>query len=149
MKISLERVSIFCTGNWSGNLNYWTGGFQSCKGTWGFCQGTKFKRLSSDVLWASDQSMALPPKDNCMHLRVNRKSSENTTTLSAKNCSNKYIYACQVCNSLPTPIGAFLILFFFLDQADCATMQHPTDKMSKNMQQKCKISVKKYFKLLD
>lgn len=84
-----------CAGNWSGNLNYWTGGIQSCKGMWGFCTGTTFERLTTDLLWATNQSTAAPLKENCMHLKVNRNS-VNATTLSAKACNSKFIYACQV-----------------------------------------------------
>jgi hypothetical protein len=94
-----RKVNIFifcsCTENWAGNLNYWTGGFQSCKGLWGFCAGIEFQHPSTDLIWASDQNGTLPHKENCMHLRVNSYSI-NATTLSAKACSNKFIYACQV-----------------------------------------------------
>jgi hypothetical protein len=76
-------------------LNYWTGGFQSCKGQWGFCAGTEFQRPSTDLLWASDQNWTFPHTENCLHLRVNRYSID-ATTLSDKACSNKFIYACQV-----------------------------------------------------
>jgi len=62
---------------------------------WGFCAGTEFHRPTTDLLWASDHNWTYPSKDDCMHMRVNRNS-DNATTLSAKLCTDRFIYACQV-----------------------------------------------------
>jgi len=40
-KISLD--------NWTGNLNYWTGGKQGCKGSWGWCAGSESQPFSANL----------------------------------------------------------------------------------------------------
>lgn len=79
-----------------GNLNYWTGGVQSCKGRWGWCNGTgnQFSPLSAQLTWAMDQPEMLKEKENCLHMQVHPN---NGILLSDRECKHRYLYACQAC----------------------------------------------------
>jgi hypothetical protein len=82
-------------GSWSGNLNYWTGGVQGCKGLFGWCAGADFSLLSDNLNWAPGQPELNKSNENCMHLRVYPNSSKGVL-LSDKECKNKYVLGCQV-----------------------------------------------------
>jgi hypothetical protein len=80
--------------NWTGNFNYWTGGVQSCKGRWGWCsEGGKFSALAANLSWAWDQPELQKANENCLHMRI---SANTSILLSDRECSNRFIYACQV-----------------------------------------------------
>jgi hypothetical protein len=80
--------------NWTGNFNYWTGGVQSCKGRWGWCsEGGKFSALAANLSWAWNQPELQKANENCLHMRI---SANNSILLSDRECSNRFIYACQV-----------------------------------------------------
>jgi hypothetical protein len=81
--------SMARTGNWNGNLNYWTGGTQSCKGMWGWCAGNKFKSFTANLTWLPEHFK----NENCLHLKIFRNGS---SILNDRACKDKYIYACQV-----------------------------------------------------
>jgi hypothetical protein len=83
------------TGSWRGNLNYWTGGVQGCKGSWGWCAGASFIPLSFNLSWAQSQPEFLKSDENCMHMRVQPNSSSRIL-FSDKNCGNRFILGCQV-----------------------------------------------------
>jgi len=80
--------------NWKGNLNYWTGGSQGCKGFWGWCSGSEFKPFTSNLSWAENQPEVAKEKENCLHLRIFQNSTG--LVLSDRECKDKYIFACQV-----------------------------------------------------
>jgi hypothetical protein len=48
-------LGLLYAGSWKGNLNYWTGGVQGCKGLFGWCAGADFSPLSGNISWASGQ----------------------------------------------------------------------------------------------
>jgi hypothetical protein len=81
--------------NWTGNLNYWTGGFQACKGQWGWCSASNFVPFASNLSWGLNQPELTKENENCLHLKINRNSSG--VQINDRNCSDKYVFACQVC----------------------------------------------------
>jgi len=82
--------------NWTGNLNYWTGGKQGCKGSWGWCSGAQSQPFSSNLSWAWNQPECAKEKENCLHMRVFQNKSG--VLLSDRECKDKYIFACKVGN---------------------------------------------------
>jgi len=80
--------------NWTGNLNYWTGGKQGCKGLWGWCSGSEFKPFTANLSWGMNQPEVAKEKENCLHMRVSQNKSVNL--LSDRECKYKYIFACKV-----------------------------------------------------
>jgi hypothetical protein len=90
------RITYTHAGSWRGNLNYWTGGVQGCKGQWGWCRGAEFQPLSFNLSWAQSQPEFLKSDENCMHMRVQPNSSSRIL-LSDRSCANRFILACQVC----------------------------------------------------
>jgi hypothetical protein len=80
--------------NWTGNLNYWTGGFQECRGRLGGCASDIFVPIEDNLTWAANQPDLLKEGANCVHMRIHKNAS--STALSTRNCSDKYIYACEV-----------------------------------------------------
>jgi hypothetical protein len=87
-------MTRFKLANWTGNWNYWTGGFQGCRGLWGWCAGATFIPIAENITWAPNQPEPMKTNENCMHMRIYKNSS--STALSDRNCSDKYIYACKV-----------------------------------------------------
>jgi hypothetical protein len=79
---------------WAGNLNYWTGGFQECRGCLGWCASDSFVPIAENLTWAQNQPDLLKNGANCVHMRIQKN--DSSTALSARNCSDKYIYACEV-----------------------------------------------------
>jgi hypothetical protein len=76
-------------------LNYWTGGAQrDCKGQWTWCAGSNKVTIKESLYWAYNQPDNKAGGDDCIHMRL----LQNTTgiVLSDRNCSDKYIVACEV-----------------------------------------------------
>jgi len=97
--IIIKECAIFINNlqikaNWTGNLNYWTGGFQECRGRMGSCAGENFVPIAENLTWAPNQPNLLKEGANCLHMRIHKNAS--STALSARNCSDKFIYACEV-----------------------------------------------------
>jgi hypothetical protein len=86
---------ILHTGSWKGNLNYWTGGVQGCKGLFGWCAGADFSPLPGNLSWAPGQPEFNKTNENCMHLRVSPNSSMGALIFD-RECKNKFILGCQV-----------------------------------------------------
>jgi hypothetical protein len=83
--------------NWTGNFNYWTGGYQSCKGLWGWCDGaSQFQPMAAALLWAANQPDLVRNAQNCLQMRVDRNGSG--VVLNGRECKERYVYACQVQN---------------------------------------------------
>jgi len=82
--------------NWTGNLNYWTGGMQGCKGFWGWCAGSKYLPFTANMTWGLNQPELFKEKENCLHLRVFQNKSG--VVLNDRECKDKYIIACEVIN---------------------------------------------------
>jgi hypothetical protein len=82
------------SGNWKGNLNYWTGGMQPCKGHWGWCTETKISPMTSGLTWASAQPSFHKQKESCMHLRILNNATGAIVT--QRDCKDRFIFACQV-----------------------------------------------------
>jgi hypothetical protein len=47
-----------------------------------------------NLTWALNQPEFLEAGENCLHMRIYKNASR--TALSDRNCSDKYIYACEV-----------------------------------------------------
>jgi len=82
--------------NWTGNWNYWTGGLQGCRGLWGWCDGSTFIPLPENLTWAPNQPEIKNETENCLHMRIHKN--DSSTALSDRACTDRYIYACKVCN---------------------------------------------------
>jgi len=87
---------IKISANWKGNLNYWTGGIQGCKGLWGWCAGSKFLPLSASLKWAAQQPEYKKGNENCLHMRI--YSNQTGAVLSDRQCKDRYVFACEVFN---------------------------------------------------
>jgi len=80
---------------WKGNLNYWTGGKQGCKGQWYWCSGSDSKPFTSNLSWAPNQPEFAKKKENCLHMRVPQNGSG--ILLSAKYVYQlKYIFKSEI-----------------------------------------------------
>jgi hypothetical protein len=87
--------------NWKGNLNYWTGGVQSCTktGVWEHCVASQTLEITQNLTWGQGQpDSGLHGKENCMHLRIYQNASG--AVLTDRNCKDKYILACKVISVL-------------------------------------------------
>jgi hypothetical protein len=60
----------------------------------GWCAGASFIPISKNLTWAPNQPDFLKAGENCLHMRIHKNAS--STALSDRNCSDKYIYACEV-----------------------------------------------------
>jgi hypothetical protein len=78
---------------WKLNYNYWTSGTQkNSPGNWTWC-GLGQRRLNSDMIFETK----VPDKngtEDCISMRIGRNGSG--IQLIAKNCTLRFIYACQV-----------------------------------------------------
>jgi hypothetical protein len=83
------KIKAWRIGNWTGNLNYWTGGTQSCKGKWGWCAGNKFKSFTANLTWFPEHFK----DENCLHFKI---FSNRSSILDDRACKSKFVYACQV-----------------------------------------------------
>jgi hypothetical protein len=90
----ISNILLKLKANWTGNLNYWTGGFQQCRGQLGWSSEGNFVPIAENLTWAPNQPDLLIA--NCLHMRIHKNAS--STALSARNCTDKYIYACEVRN---------------------------------------------------
>jgi len=102
-------VAAAVSGNWTLNLNYWTGGVQqSCRGQWAWCS----KDVPDPMLGADDFNWAPGQPDNpseqCLHVRFYK----NTTapTISDRNCNSKFVLACQAYDAQVKTLNFFIFL---------------------------------------
>ncbi|XP_065342116.1 uncharacterized protein LOC135940913 [Cloeon dipterum] len=87
-----ECLSNTTKVNWTLNYNYWTAG--RAMGTWGrwaWCPGAV--NLPDSLSWAPGQPDNNQTNENCLHLQVTKNASG--ILLSDRNCSHKYVMACQ------------------------------------------------------
>ncbi|XP_065352263.1 uncharacterized protein LOC135947365 [Cloeon dipterum] len=87
-----ECLSNTTKANWTLNWNYWTAG--RAMGTWGrwaWCPGAV--NLPDSLSWAPGQPDNNQTNENCLHVQVTKNSSG--ILLSDRNCSHKYVMACQ------------------------------------------------------
>ncbi|XP_065339130.1 uncharacterized protein LOC135938974 [Cloeon dipterum] len=113
-----ECLSNSTKANWTLNWNYWTAG--RAMGTWGrwaWCPGAVI--LPDSLSWAPGQPDNNQTNENCLHLQVTKNSSG--ILLSDRNCSHKYVIACQGdammasdCNKPNCPMECFKNARFFL-----------------------------------
>jgi len=85
------------------NYNYWTAGTQKglTGGQWSWCRpGQSPQGLDDFLPWEGN----LVDKQDCVHLKIGRNKAN--VSLTGKNCTSKFIYACQV---------KFLIIFHNLN----------------------------------
>jgi Lectin C-type domain len=86
---------IFLLVNWTLNFNYWTGGVHLCDGKWGWClpDGSPAP-FAPDLEWDSNQPDNKTGNETCVQMKIYRNATG--IKLHDKNCSNKFIFACQV-----------------------------------------------------
>ncbi|XP_059482052.1 uncharacterized protein LOC132200543 [Neocloeon triangulifer] len=97
----MECLSNATKSNWTLNYNYWTAGrSQGSWGQWAWCTPNGPLILPDSLLWADGQPDNAIPDEMCLHLRVGKNGSD--LALSDRNCSNKYVIACQGTTSLST-----------------------------------------------
>jgi hypothetical protein len=83
--------------NWTLNFNYWTAGTnKNFPSQWSWCGTKPIKGLSNDLKWESGQPDNKGGKEECLHLRI--VLNKTGTIITDRNCSLKYIYACEVSN---------------------------------------------------
>lgn len=81
--------------NWTLNYNYWTGGIDQCGGKWAWCrQNLEPIPFDPALEWDSKQPDNLTGVETCVQLKIYRNSTG--IKLHDKNCSSKFIFACQV-----------------------------------------------------
>ncbi|XP_065342115.1 uncharacterized protein LOC135940912 [Cloeon dipterum] len=87
-----ECLSSKTKEKWALNYNYWTAG--RAMGTWGrwaWCPGAVF--LPDSLSWAPGQPDNAQPDELCLHVQVTKNASG--ILLSDRNCSHKFVMACQ------------------------------------------------------
>jgi Lectin C-type domain len=78
---------------WPYNMNFWTGGTQKgCQGQWGWCGAGG--GIGDDIKWEKGQPDNKGGQENCVHMRFVLNATG--TIITDRNCTNKYIYACEV-----------------------------------------------------
>jgi len=88
--------------DWKGNYNYWTGGSQQgCKGVWGWCDPEGIKPLDSlgTLQWETGQPDDKGGNQDCVHLKYMVTAGKVPVKgffLTDRNCSDRYIFACEV-----------------------------------------------------
>jgi len=105
------------TDGWKFNFNYWTGGTQrSCKGQWSWCAGAESVPFPVNLTWAYNQPDNRAGADDCVHMRI----LQNATgiVLLDKNCSDKYVVACEV-TQMSHGVNAFSLNFYILEHREC------------------------------
>jgi hypothetical protein len=76
-------------------LNYWTGGTQrSSKAQWSWCAGADSVAFPDNLPWAFNQPDNRAGADDCVHMHLLQN--ETGIVLADKNCSDKYVVACEV-----------------------------------------------------
>ncbi|XP_065341913.1 uncharacterized protein LOC135940787 [Cloeon dipterum] len=97
--ISFSSAADFeCLGKttkakWTQNWNYWTAGrAMGIWGQWAWCPGAI--DLPDSLSWAPGQPDNYQKNENCLHLQVTKNASG--IILSDRNCSHKYVMACQL-----------------------------------------------------
>jgi len=80
---------------WAYNFNYWTGGTQKgCKGQWAWCSGSGNVPFPENLTWTFNQPDNKGGGDDCIHMRLNQN--DTGVAISDRNCSDKFIIACEV-----------------------------------------------------
>jgi hypothetical protein len=93
--LNVEWVQNFPAMNWTLNYNYWTSGTRqgSCLGNYSWCDPGNATLLGGNVTWepgSPDNKLGL---EECLHLKI--RSNGSGMWLTDKNCSARFIYACQ------------------------------------------------------
>jgi hypothetical protein len=77
------------------NFNYWTGGTtKNLPSQWSWCGTDPIMGLSDDMKWETGQPDNKGGNEECLHLRF--VINETGAIITDRNCSLKYIYACEV-----------------------------------------------------
>jgi hypothetical protein len=77
------------------NFNYWTAGTnKDCPGQWSWCGTEPLESLSDELKWEKGQPDNKGGKEECLHLRFIKNATG--TIITDRNCSFKYIFACEV-----------------------------------------------------
>jgi hypothetical protein len=83
-------------GAWKFNLNYWTAGTnRDNPGQWSWCGTHPLQGISDSLQWGLGQPDNLKGKEECLHLLVTNGTG---ITFSDRNCSLRFLYACEVRN---------------------------------------------------
>jgi hypothetical protein len=88
-------LTELATVGWKLNYNYWTAGTdRKSPGVWSWCGTKPTQGLFDGLNWGIGQPDNLRGVENCLHMQL----SKNGTGISfnVKNCSMKFILACEV-----------------------------------------------------
>ncbi|CAB3381657.1 Hypothetical predicted protein [Cloeon dipterum] len=92
--LEFQCFSNLTKSNWTLNWNYWTAGrAMGAWGRWAWCSGSQAVPLTDGINWATGQPDNSNPEDLCVHLQVDRNGTG--VYLTDRNCSHKYVIACQ------------------------------------------------------
>jgi hypothetical protein len=97
------HIDYFISGNWKGNFNYWTAGYQSCKGTWGWCSQSQAQIFTPSLIWDIDQPAYKVDNENCLQMKVLKNGSG--IVLNDRNCKDLLVYACKVTEQILKMVG--------------------------------------------
>jgi hypothetical protein len=82
-------------------MNFWTGGTQKgCQGQWSWCGVGG--AIADDIKWEKGQPDNKGGQEDCVHMRFVLNSTG--TIITDRNCTNKYIFACEVTIAILTMI---------------------------------------------
>jgi hypothetical protein len=119
-------------GSWPYNLNYWTGATQKgCKGQWTWCSGSSAAALPDNLTWGFNQPDN-KAGDDCIQMRL----MQNTTGIALfdRNCSDKFVIACEVTNLKSNLFVSIYFIFYHRDhQIQIARDQHAHTLARKGM----------------
>jgi hypothetical protein len=88
------------TANWTLNFNYWTGGTtKNMPSQWSWCGTNPILGLNDNLKWEKGQPDNKGGNEECLHMRFVMNSTGAIIT--DRNCSLKYIYACEVSHIVP------------------------------------------------
>jgi Lectin C-type domain len=97
-----QCLSNLTKSNWKGNSNYWTGATQQgCRGSWSWCDpnGQKTFDPQTNLVWETGQPDDKGKNEDCIHMKlvaVTGKTPSSNFYLTDRNCSDRYIFACEV-----------------------------------------------------
>ncbi|XP_065336698.1 uncharacterized protein LOC135937474 [Cloeon dipterum] len=96
-QLGLTNMTNVYKDKWKANFNYWTSG-KINKGSperqWSFCESTGPTIFAPGLKWEAGQPDNTGGSESCVHFRF--VLNDTGTTMSDRNCTNKYIFACKM-----------------------------------------------------
>jgi len=95
LKTTLIFISKYNKPDWPYNFNFWTSGALALPGQWSWCvPGQSPLAMDENLPWEEELVSLEAKKKECAHLKIGRNATG--IRLTAKNCSSKFIFGCQV-----------------------------------------------------